>query len=69
MSDQSDVEATLTELARHSADLSLVLGAVATCPARRSRLWPAVVRELRAMRPKIDAAMTLIEQEVEGDQP
>jgi hypothetical protein len=69
MSDRSDVESTLADLAQHTADLSLGRGAVATCPARRSRLWPAVVRELRAMWPKLDAAMTLIEQEVEGGQP
>ena len=69
MSVQSEVNVTLVDLAKRAADLALLLRAVATCPARWSRLWPAIVRELRAMRPKIDAAIPLIEQEAEGEMP
>jgi hypothetical protein len=69
MSDRSDVEATLTTLQQRCADVALILSCVATCPDRLSRLWPAVVRELHALRGQIDAAIPQIEQAVEGNAP
>jgi hypothetical protein len=69
MSDPDALQAILLDLQHQCTDVATILSGVATCPERLSRLWPAVVRELRVMRRTIDVATPLIEAAVAGDEP
>ncbi len=64
MSDHDATHAILQTLQHDCADAATVLGMVAACPDRLSRVKPALLLQLRRMQPTLEGVIAVLE---EGD--
>ncbi len=69
MSDDPTTHAILQTLQADCADAALVLGVVANCHDRLTRVKPALLLQLRRMQPTLDGAIAVLSDTREGDAP